>query len=253
MALNTNNNKKGYNQLVLRSIGMICTAIGAVQIALYPANQFMSLAAWVAFPIFAYLLCEGLDNSMGKTLYGTRLFVYAALAEVPFNLMSIDRVLFARVQNPLFTLFVGYLMIAATDFIRKKADNRIITILAEAGFTIFGTYVMKGLGCLYGDFAMIYIMLFYISRHIHYPRIFQTIASLYIAFYLSTETIITPIIGGYQYDISKQVIVLLALVLIWLYNGERGNNSLPVRYVSYGFMAALCTVLWGIAKSGVLL
>lgn len=247
---NTINNKKGYNQLVLRGIGIICTVIGTVQIAMYPANAIMGLASWVGFAIFAFLLTEGLNHSMGKVLYGTRLFLFAAIAEIPFNLASINRYSFTRIQNPLFTLFIGFLMMAAVDAIRKKADNLIITILAEVVFTIFGTYLMKGLGCMFSSFAMVYIMMFYIAGHIHYPKVFELVICYYIAFYISTQTVYTLTMGGFQYDITTQAVIIPTLLLIWLYNGKRGPNSIPLRYASYGYLPVLFLICWLMANGG---
>ena len=40
-------------------------------------------------------------------------------------------------------------------------------------------------------------------------------------------------------------------MLIWLYNGERGPNTLFVRYVSYGFFPVSMLIFWYLSSQGV--
>ena len=48
-----NEKKKGYNQLFLRSIAMICTVLAIASHTVAPTLRFFSYMEWVAFPIFA--------------------------------------------------------------------------------------------------------------------------------------------------------------------------------------------------------
>ena len=61
-----NEQKKGYNQLVLRSIAMICTVMAIASHTVAPTLRFLGYMEWIAFPIFAYLLAEGLENTMSR-------------------------------------------------------------------------------------------------------------------------------------------------------------------------------------------
>ena len=106
--------------------------------------------------------------------------------------------------------------------------------------------------CAYSRFGMFFIMLFYVARRVHYEKLMELVVTLYIAFNLSSQTFATPKINGLQYDLSVQLFAVLALILIWLYNGERGPNTLPVRYISYGFFPVSILLFWYLASQGVI-
>ena len=247
-----NEQKKGYHQLVLRSIAMVCTILAIASHTVAPTFRYLGYLEWIAFPIFAYLLAEGVEHSMSRALYGVRLAIFAALSEVPFNLMMSGRVSDFRQQNVIFTLFVGYLILLAVDFVRVHGDNLILTLIAELVGIYFGRYLMTGLRCAYSRYAMLFIMLFYVARRVHYEKLMEFIVVLFIATTVSNQTFATPKINGLQYDLSVQMFALVALVLIWLYSGERGPNTLPVRYISYGFFPVSILIFWFLATQGVL-
>lgn len=244
--------KKGYHQLVLRGIAMVCTILAIASHTVAPTLRFFSYMEWIAFPIFCYLLAEGLEKTMSRGLYAARLFLFAVLSEVPYDLMMSGRIMDPRQQNALFTLSIGYLMILAVDFIRVHADNLILTIGAEVAGIFFGRYLINGLHCAYPRFAMFFIMLFYVARRVRYEKLMELLVTLYIAVNLSNQTFATPKINGLQYDLSVQIFAILALIFIWLYNGERGPNTLAVRYISYGFFPVSMLIFWYLASQGVL-
>ena len=247
-----NEKKKGYNQLVLRGIAMICTVLAIASHTVVPTLRFLGYLEWVAFPIFAYLLTEGLDNTMSRGLYGVRLLLFAVLSEVPYDLMMSGRIMDYRQQNVLFTLFIGYVILIFVDVVREKSDNLVLTLGMEIGGFFFGRYMIAGLRCAYPRFAMAFIMLFYVARHVRYEKLMELIATLVIAVYFSNQTFATPKINGLQYDLSVQFFALFALLFIWMYNGERGSNKLIIRYISYGFFPVSMLALWYLSTHGVL-
>ena len=246
-----NEQKKGYNQLVLRSIAMICTVMAIASHTVAPTLRYFGYMEWIAFPIFAYLLAEGLENTMSRGLYGARLLLFAALSEVPYDLMMSGKVMDYRQQNVLFTLFIGYIIILLVDVIRTRIDNLVLTIAAEVGGLFFGRYMITGLRCAYPRFAMAFIMLFYVARRVRYEKLMELLVTLTIAIYFSNQTFATPKINGLQYDLSVQFFAVIALLFIWLYNGERGSNKLIVRYVSYGFFPVAILIFRYLASQGV--
>ena len=244
--------KKGYNQLVLRGIAMICTVLAIASHTVAPTLRYFGYLEWIAFPIFAYLLSEGLEKTMSRGLYGARLLLFAALSEIPYDLMMSGRMMDYRQQNVLFTLFIGYIIILLVDMIRTKADNLVLTMAAEIGGLFFGRYMISGLRCAYPRFAMAFIMLFYVARRVRYEKLMELLVTLTIAIYFSNQTFATPKINGLQYDLSVQFFAVIALIFIWLYNGERGSNKLIVRYISYGFFPVAVLAFWYLASQGVI-
>ena len=46
------------------------------------------------------------------------------------------------------------------------------------------------------------------------------------------------------FSVPAPVFALAALVLIWIYNGERGPNTLKIKYLFYAFYPAMLLLLW---------
>ena len=229
---------------------MVCTILAIASHTVVPSFRYFGYLEWVAFPIFAYLLTEGLEKTTSRARYGVRLALFATLSEVPFDLMMSGRINDMRQQNALFTLLVGYVVILLVDLVRTKADNLVLTIAAEIGGLFFGRYLIGEFRCAYPRFAMAFIMLFYVARHVRYQKVLELLVTFLIAVYFSNQTFATPKINGLQYDLSVQVFALIALLLIWRYNGERGDNRLLVRYVSYGFFPVCLFLFWYLSTKG---
>ena len=242
---------KGYNQLVLRTVGIIFTILGLLPGSIAPDQRWLMGFQWSAFAIFAYMLAEGLEKANYRGLYFGRLAFFASLTEVPYNLFvggSIDNPFY---QSAMFTLLIGYIMILCVDFIKKRFNNMIITFAAMVAFTLLGDYLITGLRCQFSSYGMYIIMIFYVFRHVRYGGILATISVIYIAFYVSTISYTTIKISGIQYIISPQSFVLVGMLFTRFYSGKRGPNSLTIRYASYLFYPVALLLLYFMKKLGV--
>lgn len=251
MVKSVKENKRGYNQLVLRWIAMLCTVLAIASHSVLPTLRILGHLEWIAFPIYAYLLCEGVEHSMGKSLYAFRLFLFAFISEFPYDLLLGGMPIDPRRQNVLFTLLIAYILLLAVDFVRTRGKNIILTLLAEVGAFFLGSYMLSELRCAYSEFAMAFVLLFYIARRVRYEKIMEFAVTVYIAVYISTQTFVTPKIGGLQYDLSVQIFAIAALLLIWMYNGKRGPNTVAVRYITYAYFPASLFIFWFMAKYAV--
>ena len=73
--------------------------------------QVMRGIGRTAFPIFCFVLVEGLYHTHDVKRYLLRLFVFALVSEVPFDLAFSDQILEFGAQNVFFTLLIGMLML----------------------------------------------------------------------------------------------------------------------------------------------
>lgn len=78
-----------------------------------------------AFPIFAFLVVEGFYHTRDRKKYAARLFLFAVLSEIPYDLAVYGKFCDWRAQNTLFTLFFGLLVIWLMDTARFTRETRV--------------------------------------------------------------------------------------------------------------------------------
>ena len=84
----------------------------------------------LAFPIYCFLLIEGFERTHSRAKYAFRLFLFALISEVPFDLAFHGQRVYLYYQNVFFTLLLGLLMMWAM----KELEERVpIPVLRWAG------------------------------------------------------------------------------------------------------------------------
>ncbi|HHT85891.1 MAG: TraX family protein [Bacillota bacterium] len=160
----------------------------------------------MAFPIFCFLLVQGFTHTSDKRKYKWRLFVFALLSEIPFNLALMDTYRFGT-SNVIFTLLLGFVALEAIE-----ADwNLVVRGLAVAGFAALA----EVLGTDYGASGVLLITVLYLTR--------GSMAMTALAGMLSV--LVLPSFG--------QLTATLAFIPILFYNGKRGLNLKYIFYVFY--------------------
>ena len=90
----------------LRAIGCVSMLFDHIGAVLFPQALWMRALGRLAFPIFAFLLTEGVARTRSPLRYLLRLAAMAAVSEFPFDLASSGRIDWVR-QNAVFTLLCG--------------------------------------------------------------------------------------------------------------------------------------------------
>lgn len=196
-------------------ITMLIDHIGAV-FALEIIQYFhSSLPYWIlrgigrlAFPIFCFLLVEGYVHTHNKIKYGIRLFLFAIVSEIPFDLAFQHNLLEWKNQNVFFTLTLGLPAIFVLEHLQKKPWlGRVlacgILLLAE----LFHTD--------YGGAGVLLIAGFYIFRDKEKERILCAL-------------LMCLLLGS-----LLEIVALTAFLPIHFYNGKRGWQLKYFFYVFY--------------------
>ncbi|MBQ7817716.1 MAG: TraX protein [Oscillospiraceae bacterium] len=172
----------------------------------------------LAFPIYCFLIGEGLFHTRNQIRYLLRLLSFAILSEVPFNLMIGGSILCPENQNVFFTLFLGALSICFF----QNINNRFL----QAFLMLAVLWASTMLDADYGTAGVVVILLIYVLRD--YP-IVQAIAGY-------------PLFSGGMYAIA-------AFIPINMYNGKRGFIKSPIlKYAFYLFYPLHMLLLWWIRR-----
>lgn len=119
----------------------------------------------IAFPIFCYLIAQGLFYTRNAKKYAARLLVFAVISQVPFSLLSNKIPLYLTGGlNVYFTLFIGLVVIAAIHHL-KSYENPANYIMLRVGYFLIilaGAVLADLLKTDYGSFGVILIVTFYL-------------------------------------------------------------------------------------------
>ncbi|HPX70870.1 MAG TPA: TraX family protein [Bacillota bacterium] len=240
----TDKEKKGINSFALRTTAIAAMLCDFVWTYLVPGQNWVMKLEWFAFPLFAFLLSEGFRHSSNRPLYATRLVIFACLSEIPYNLMTAKALSFPRSQNVMMTLCLGLACMSLTHAARKKFGNVIVTGATAVLSTLGASALASGLGFEMGRCGIVIIMIFYIASGLKYAKLAQLAALAAFTAATASDHIVSPIIGEYRYVAPAQALSLLALILIWLYNGERGPNNLHLKRIFYFIYPLSCLAIY---------
>lgn len=244
--------KGGISSLTIRIIAYIILAATVVLKSYIGSSiPWIQYLDWLSYPLFAFLLAEGFEQTSGKIRYFIRLLIFAAIAEIPFNFLRGGSILYPQAQNGMFTLCIGFLAMCIVDFVYKKTYN---VILAFAAMYVYGWgafYLTKVLHCEFYSFGIMFIFLFYVSNQIKYSKILQVIFMIFLAAIISTDTFVSFVIGNIQYTVPYRAIAIPAIILTWFYKGKRGPNGIGLKICMYAFYPVLLAVVFGLQFFGI--
>ena len=169
----------------------------------------------IAFPIYAFLLVEGFLHTRDVKKYLTRMFLFAVVSEIPFDLAVFHTPFYWGYQNVFFTLFLGLLALAGIRWGTGLWKQALALIMCVGAAQL--------INCDYGAFGVFFIVLLYMTR---YDKKTQTV--------LGALSLVWELPG------------ILAFLPIRLYNGTRGRCG--NKYFFYAFYPAHLLILWVIGR-----
>ena len=217
------NKIKFINSNLLKILAIIFMLLDHMWATIIPGNQWMTNVGRLAFPIFAFLIVEGFTHTSDLNKYIKRLFIFALISEIPFNLIYTGSWIFPFHQNVMFTLLLGLLCISEMDKVKnnKEIKSRIKSILKLVLYLLISIIGFVD----YGITGVLTIIVFYIFKDFKYAWLGQLISIifLYIVFFKGQSVVIN--IFDFEYFLPLQSIGILSLIPIWLYNGKKGKKN----------------------------
>lgn len=219
----------------------------------------------IAFPIFAFMLAEGFRRTGSIKKYMLRLLIFAVISEIPFNMMLGGTLIYPVQQNVLWTFIISILCMLLTEQ-PKKIKNPF------GRYSVFAVTALTALilGFIAGSFTMVdyfgggvvmvlVFHLFYgdeiLSFKVNYRKEWMRTTVIWVNRILQLVlvwNVCSEMIGGLctnisvfgrEYEVVVECFGILALIPVWLYNGEKGIRSKKFRYLCYAFYPAHIAVL----------
>ena len=205
---------------------------------LLPAQDWLTCAGRVAFPIFAFMAVEGYFHTRNFKKYALRMLIFAVLSEIPFDLMYGGTWFYPVHQNVIWTLLLGLVGIYLMEKARKTGKTWLY-VLVCLGVTLAGA-ILGTLGMVdYYGAGVLTVFVFYFFRGRKWWCLLGQILGLY---WINVELLgglMYPVeLLGMELELCQQGFALLSLIPIWLYRGRQGYHSKPFQYLCYGFYPA---------------
>ena len=187
-------------------------------------NQVLHILGRLAFPIFCFFIAEGYRHTHNAWRYAWRMLLFGFLSEVLFD-YAFRRVWFSTEwQNIYFTLFLGLAVLIGWDLVTQKDFLQCSwwrKLIALAGLA-FGVFLGFRLRTDYYGWGVLMIFVMYILRDHPLWRDLAAAAVL--------------LLCG-----RSEIFALPSLLLLHLYNGQRGRQNKNLFYWFYpGHLAFFC-------------
>lgn len=238
------------NRATLKYLAMLFMLVDHMWATIIPDNFWMTCVGRLAFPIFAFQLVEGFQYTKDLKAYKKRLFCFALISEIPFDLMSENVLFYPYHQNVMFTMLIGIFALESVKKIETvcaktknktmKINESISCMMTQIGIIII-YYVVATVGTVdYSIYGITTILLFYIFRN---NKIAQ-LSSMIVLYGLLFEGQEIELFNS-GFFIPLQSLCILSLPLIWFYDRKatiRNNNF--TKQLGYWFYPAHLLILW---------
>ena len=231
--------KTGLSQEMLKLIACMTMLIDHAGAVLFPQYLSLRIIGRIAFPIYCFLLAEGMFYTKSPKRYGLRLGVGAVLSELPFDLALFGGITL-QYQSVMITLLLGFLMAILMRHVRKLHWQVLLVI----PFAL----VAEWMNTDYGGWGIALIALFILSRDLP-QRLLVQATGMAVICYLMDSYVMS--IGSLSVPI--EMFALAAMVPIALYSGEKWSRSKALQWGFYLFYPVHLTALFFVWVFGMLL
>lgn len=194
---------------LIACVSMLLDHLGAT---LFPIPA-LRLIGRLSFPIYCFLLAEGVRHTRDPKKYLLRLGIGAILSEIPYDLLFYGRI-GLQGQNVMVTLFLGAAMLMLLQQLRKPLYKFVLILF-------FGI-AAEFLQCDYGSRGIFLMGLLYLTDNVSLHLLGLVLVALASHGYLRFFGIPIPV----------QLFSVFALLPIYFYSGEKRRYS---RILQWGF------------------
>lgn len=217
--------EKLFSQEGLKIVACITMLIDHIGAVLVPEIGLRVIGR-LAFPIYCFLLVEGVWHTRSVRKYAVRLAIGTLLAEIPFDLLFFGRLTWEH-QSIMVTLLLG---LTAVFWGRKKQNYWVPFAICF--------FAAEFLNTDYGGWGVALICMFALTAEHPQEKILQFAGMLLVFWCMDSYRL--PI-GDVRIPI--QFFGMPALIPIWLYSGKKLTHSKAAQAAFYLFYPVHLAVL----------
>ncbi len=235
------------NTFTLKIIAIICMTIDHIGACLgttyYNGNYYLSglmsidtytllrIIGRIAFPIFCYLIVEGLFYTKDVFAYVLRLLIFALFSQIPFSLLTRGEALsFSKNLNVFFTLAIGLITISGMEYCKtcckKNIVNKPMCVFLDMVAVVCAVSFADTINCDYAGYGIVVIVIFYVLK----DRPFLITLGLLLATLAMSE--------------MMELFALIAMIPILLHNHQKGPS---MKYVFYSYYPVHMLIIYFIS------
>lgn len=194
---------------------------------IYTLDAIMRMIGRISFPIFCFLLIEGVLHTHNLRKYIGRMLLFAVLSEIPFDLAFQGKICDWSYQNVFLTLVIGLLVLTGFQWVRKKEGmHRVTNIILQGLILAAGMGIAFLIKSDYGAYGVLTVAVMYLLRK---NKIWEVLSGCAILTMMS----------------FSEFTSFIVLLPIYCYNGRKGWD---MKYVFYFFYPVHLVILYLICK-----
>ncbi len=236
----------GISSFGLHLLAMVLMVLDHLWGTVVPGNDWMTCLGRIAYPIFAFCTVEGYFHTRSFPQYMLRLLIFAAVSEVPFDLLLEGIWLYPFQQNVLWTFLLALMAVHGMEMLRKRKAPwlaALLSILLTAGILLTAMLSMTD----YGSYGVLMVLVFYLFRGRRwYHKLLQAAGLFYINWFLMKGQVFLVTLWGMAFELPRQGLAVLAMLPICCYQGRQGPHNKTIQYAMYAFYPVHMLVLWGL-------
>ena len=207
------------------------TATPEERVAWAELYEILRTIGRLAFPIYCFLLAEGVFRTRNPRKYGLRLLIGMLLSEIPFDLAFYGGINWES-QSVMVTLLLGFAMLELMNL----SPNLMVKLLLILPFSLLA----EGMGTDYGAMGIHVIAVFALSREWKWKALWQALLLWFI--FSPNHLMMLNWLGGS--GLTTQELAAFAVVPIALYTGRKASNSKALQWGFYLFYPLHLMILY---------
>lgn len=231
--------RNGISQETLKLLACVTMLIDHIGAVLLPGALSLRVIGRVAFPIYCFLLSEGVCHTRSPKKYALRLGIGAILSELPFDLALFGRFTWNH-QSVMITLLLGFFALETFRFARRQAWKPVFRWSFSCAAAALFFLLVEALRTDYGGAGILMIALFYCTRELPRRGLLRLVGLTALVYWQFPGGKVA-LLGA---SVPIELYALAALIPIGAYRGRKRSHSAAVQWAFYLFYPVHLTILY---------